>query len=293
MLKKHPKCRFFSLTLHPKYYNTQEMKAKKVLFITGEMTPFVPENSKSLMGRYMPQAIQELGHEIRTFTPKWGVINERRNQLHEVIRLSGMNLIIDDTDHPLIIKVSSIQSARMQIYFIDNDDYFMKRTMVVAPNGEEYDDNGERAIFYARGVLETVKKLGWTPDVIHCHGWITSLAPLYIKTAYKDEPSFQNTKVVFSASTPEFKKDLGQHFADCIPFKDAKKEDFQEICTDKFGHTELSKIAVKFSDGIILDDENVDTAITDYAKEHNIPTLGYQGENYKEAYSAFYDSIMD
>ncbi len=269
------------------------MKAKKVLFITGEMVPFVPENSKSLMGRYMPQAIQELGHEIRTFTPKWGVINERRNQLHEVIRLSGMNLIIDDTDHPLIIKVSSIQAARMQIYFIDNDDYFMKRTMAIDPNGEEYKDNGERAIFYARGVLETVKKLGWTPDVIHCHGWIASLAPLYIKTAYKDEPSFHDTKVVFSASAPELKDDLGQHFAQCIPFKDAKMEDFQELCGERLGHTELSKIAVKFSDGVILDDKDVNSEITDYAKSLNIPLLDYQGEDYKEAYSKFYDSLMD
>jgi starch synthase len=269
------------------------MKAKKVLFITGEMVPFVPENSKSLMGRYMPQAIQELGHEIRTFTPKWGVINERRNQLHEVIRLSGMNLIIDDTDHPLIIKVSSIQAARMQIYFIDNDDYFMKRTMAIDPNGEEYKDNGERAIFYARGVLETVKKLGWTPDVIHCHGWIASLAPLYIKTAYKDEPSFHDAKVVFSASAPELKDDLGQHFAQCIPFKDAKMEDFQELCEERLGHTELSKIAVKFSDGVILDDKDVNSEITDYAKSLNIPLLDYQGEDYKEAYSKFYDSLMD
>ena len=269
------------------------MKAKKVLFITGEMVPFVPENSKSLMGRYMPQAIQELGHEIRTFTPKWGVINERRNQLHEVIRLSGMNLIIDDTDHPLIIKVSSIQAARMQIYFIDNDDYYMKRTMAIDPNGEEYKDNGERAIFYARGVLETVKKLGWTPDVIHCHGWIASLAPLYIKTAYKDEPSFHDAKVVFSASAPELKDDLGQHFAQCIPFKDAKMEDFQELCGERLGHTELSKIAVKFSDGVILDDKDVNSEITDYAKSLNIPLLDYQGEDYKEAYSKFYDSLMD
>ena len=269
------------------------MTAKKVLFITGEMVPFVPENSKSLMGRYMPQAIQELGHEIRTFTPKWGVINERRNQLHEVIRLSGMNLIIDDTDHPLIIKVSSIQAARMQIYFIDNDDYFMKRTMAIDPNGEEYKDNGERAIFYARGVLETVKKLGWTPDVIHCHGWIASLAPLYIKTAYKDEPSFHDAKVVFSASAPELKDDLGQHFAQCIPFKDAKMEDFQELCGERLGHTELSKIAVKFSDGVILDDKDVNSEITDYAKSLNIPLLDYQGEDYKEAYSKFYDSLMD
>lgn len=269
------------------------MKAKKILFITGEMTPFVPESQKSLMGRYMPQAIQDMGHEIRTFTPKWGVINERRNQLHEVIRLSGMNLIIDDTDHPLIIKVSSIQSARMQIYFIDNDDYFMKRTMAIDPDGNEYEDNGERAIFYARGVLETVKKLGWTPDVIHCHGWITSLAPLYIKTAYSDEPSFRDTKVVYSASAPELKNDLGKHFAECIPFKDATMEHISDVLDGKYGHAELSKLAIKFSDGVILDNEDVAPEVIEYAKSLNVPLLGYQGEDYSKAYSEFYDSVMD
>lgn len=257
------------------------------------MAPFVPENLKSIKGRYMPQYIQELGHEIRTFTPKWGIINERRNQLHEVIRLSGMNLIIDDTDHPLIIKVSSIQAARMQIYFIDNDDYFMKRTMAEDPNGKEYSDNGERAIFYARGVLETVKKLGWTPDVIHCHGWITSLAPLYIKKAYKDEPSFNEAKVVFSASAQELKSCQNHHFAECIPFKDAKMSDIEDVLNNEIGHTELSKLAVKFSDGVILDDPNVDPAIIDYAKKINLPILEYQGEEYKQAYSDFYNSIMD
>ena len=142
------------------------MKAKKILFITGEMTPFVPENPKSIKGRYMPQYIQELGHEIRTFTPKWGIINERRNQLHEVIRLSGMNLIIDDTDHPLIIKVASLQSARMQVYFIENDDYFHNRLMITDENGKEYDDNDERTIFFNLGVIEAVKKAYDSDDTI-------------------------------------------------------------------------------------------------------------------------------
>ena len=160
------------------------MKSKKVLFITQEMTPYVPESLVALDGRKMPQALQELGCEIRTFMPRWGIINERRNQLHEVIRLSGMNIIIDDTDHPLIIKVASIQAARMQVYFIDNDDYFHKRAMFADESGKEYDDNIERAIFYARGVLETVKKLRWCPDVIYCQGWMSAVVPFYIKTAF-------------------------------------------------------------------------------------------------------------
>lgn len=257
------------------------------------MTPFVPESQKSVAGRYMPQAIQDLGHEIRTFTPKWGIINERRNQLHEVIRLSGMNIIIDETDHPLIIKVASIASARMQIYFIDNDDYFMKRNIMGENEGEEYDDNGERAIFYARGVLETVKKLRWVPDVIHCHGWIAALAPLYIKKAYKDEPSFCDVKVVYSASSKEFSNDLGEKAFDCIPFRGAKTEDIEDICKEHFTHTDLMKLAVKFSDGLILDDNDVDPEVIEYAKSINVPVLECQGEDYKDAYSEFYDSVMD
>ena len=141
------------------------MKAKKVLFINQEIVPYVPESELSHMGRFLPQSIQEKGYEIRTFMPKWGNINERRGQLHEVIRLSRMMLIIDETDHPLIIKVASIPATRIQVYFIDNDDYFTKRLMAEDENGVEYPDNGERAVFFARGVLETVKKLRWAPDI--------------------------------------------------------------------------------------------------------------------------------
>lgn len=269
------------------------MKAKKVLFITGAMTPFVPQDHKSYMGRYLPQKMQDLGHEIRTFTPKWGNINERRNQLHEVIRLSGMNIIIDETDHPLIIKVASIQAARMQIYFIDNDDYFMKRQMITDENGHEYEDNGERAIFYARGVLETVKELRWVPDVIHCHGWITAFAPLLIKKAYQDDPSFAEAKVVFSAAAPEFSMDLGDRTVRSLPFKGITTDDFQELITDKFTYDEMQKIAIKFSDGVILDDDNVSSDVVSYAESLGLPILSPQSEDdFKDAYSNFYETVM-
>ena len=156
------------------------MSKTKILFVTQEMIPYMPETEIAKTCRELPQAIQERGHEIRTFMPKYGSINERRNQLHEVIRLSGMNLIIDDTDHPLIIKVASIQAARMQVYFTDNDDYFQRKVGEVMDEANR-EDNDERSIFYARGVLETVKKLRWEPDIIHCHGWLSSLVPLYVK----------------------------------------------------------------------------------------------------------------
>lgn len=266
------------------------MKAKKILFITQEITPYVNESELSTIGRSIAQSIQEKGREIRTFMPKWGNINERRNQLHEVIRLSGMNLIIDETDHPLIIKVASLQAARMQVYFIDNDEYFMKRQMATDEQGNEYEDNGERAIFYARGVLETVKKLRWTPDVIHCQGWMSALVPLYIKTAYREEPSFRDTKVVFSLFADELKKSMGNNFGNCLQFRDVDSsvlEGFSPECTFE----ELNKLAVKYSDGMIVSAPNANDSIIKFAKETGIPVLEYNNDNKGDAYADFFDQI--
>ena len=266
-------------------------KANKVLFITQEITPYVSESEMSLVGRNLPQAIQEKGREIRTFMPKWGNINERRNQLHEVIRLSGMNLIIDDTDHPLIIKVASIQSARMQVYFIDNDDYFQNRLQVVDENGVEYEDNDARAIFYARGVLETVKKLRWCPDVIHCHGWMTALAPLYIKKAYKDEPSFRDAKVVFSLYDNDFKEPFHPDFANKLLLKGISKKDVADL-KEPVDYTALCKLAVDYSDGVIQQSEHVNEEVIAYARQIGNPVLGYQSpEIFADACNDFYDQV--
>ena len=266
-------------------------KANKVLFITQEITPYVSESEMSLVGRNLPQAIQEKGREIRTFMPKWGNINERRNQLHEVIRLSGMNLIIDDTDHPLIIKVASIQSARMQVYFIDNDDYFQNHLQVVDENGVEYEDNDARAIFYARGVLETVKKLRWCPDVIHCHGWMTALAPLYIKKAYKDEPSFRDAKVVFSLYDNDFKEPFHPDFASKLLLKGISKKDVADL-KEPVDYTALCKLAVDYSDGVIQQSEHVNEEVIAYARQIGKPVLGYQSpEIFADACNDFYDQV--
>ena len=266
-------------------------KANKVLFITQEITPYVSESEMYLVGRNLPQAIQEKGREIRTFMPKWGNINERRNQLHEVIRLSGMNLIIDDTDHPLIIKVASIQSARMQVYFIDNDDYFQNRLQVVDENGVEYEDNDARAIFYARGVLETVKKLRWCPDVIHCHGWMTALAPLYIKKAYKDEPSFRDAKVVFSLYDNDFKEPFHPDFASKLLLKGISKKDVADL-KEPVDYTALCKLAVDYSDGVIQQSEHVNEEVIAYARQIGKPVLGYQSpEIFADACNDFYDQV--
>ena len=269
------------------------MSTKKVLFITQEITPYVPESELSLMGQNLPQAIQEKGCEIRTFMPKWGIINERRNQLHEVIRLSGMNIIIDDTDHPLIIKVASIQAARRQVYFIDNDDYFQHREMTFDENGNDYEDNGERAIFYARGVLETVKKLRWCPDVIHCHGWMSALVPLYIKKAYYDEPSFRDSKVVYSVYNEGFKSTLASEFANQVLFREITPAAISMI-NYPADLENLNKLAVTYSDGIIQNSETVNQNVLDYARNLHIPVVGYQqqADSFADACNALYDEVL-
>ena len=266
------------------------MAKKKILFINQEIAPYVPDTTMSLMGRDLSQAIQEMGHEIRTFMPKWGNINERRGQLHEVIRLSGMNLIIDDTDHPLIIKVASIPTAKIQVYFIDNDDYFSKRQMGKDEAGEDYPDNGERAIFFARGVLETVKKLRWVPEIIHCQGWMSAVVPLYIKTAYHDEPSFANTKVVTSLFSKSLNKDLDNNFKRCVEFREATAETLKPY-SDHFDFNELCKLAIDYSDGIIPIDGDVNNDLLKYANEKNVPILTYNKDNFAEDCENFYNMI--
>ena len=241
------------------------------------------------IGRELPQAIQEKSREIRTFMPKWGIINERRNQLHEVIRLSGMNLIIDETDHPLIIKVASIASSRIQVYFIDNDDYFGKRCMSKDEQGKEYADNVERAVFYARGVLETVKKLRWTPEIIHCQGWMSSIIPYYIKTAYAEEPSFRDCRTIFTPTEEDLTSPLPENFDSIIKFRNTDAKDWKDLNTT--GNTQLlNMIGMKYADGVSL--INSVPLFQDFIKKHNIPFLKAQKpEDFGTAYSSFYDQI--
>jgi len=269
------------------------MKKKKILFISQEITPYLEENELGRFGRYLPQGIQEDGKEIRTFMPKFGCINERRNQLHEVIRLSGMNLIINDNDHPLIIKVGSIQAARMQVYFIDSEDFFQRKAVFHdKKTGEEFKDNDERAIFFVRGVLETVKKLGWVPDIIHCHGWMTSLVPLYIKTSFKKEPIFENSKVIFSLYNNDFDKPLDKDFA-----KKALMEDISDEAIADYEDTSfvgLNKAAMNASDAVIIASETINPELEKHFNESTKPKLGYQSpEDYIAAYSKFYDEILE
>ncbi len=267
------------------------MEKKKVLFISQEITPYLPETKMSTIGRHLPQGIQERGKEIRAFMPRYGLVNERRNQLHEVIRLSGMNLIIDDTDHSLIIKVASIQSARMQVYFIDNDDYFERKNLFSDNDKKPFEDNDERSIFFARGVLETVKKLRWSPDIIHCHGWFTSLIPLYIKKSYKDDPLFQDSKVIYSAYDDDFEGYLESGFRKKLKIEGVAAEDTRIISDANY--VNLSKLAINFSDGIVFGSEKINKDVEDYIKISKKPVLDYKSEEeYIDAYSDFYNRFL-
>lgn len=268
------------------------MKKPRILFVSQEITPYLEESHMSIISRKLPQGIQEKGREIRTFMPRYGCVNERRNQLHEVIRLSGMNLIINDADHPLIIKVASIQAARMQVYFIDNEDYFQRKAVLKDKKGAYFADNDERSIFFCRGVIETVKKLGWSPDIIHCHGWMTSLIPLYIKKSYNDNPLFANTKVVYSVYDDDFTPAFSKDFSKKALFDGVEKQDIDVLKSPTFAN--VTKNAIDWSDAVIKGSPKINTDIDKYIKKEGKMALEYQSmESYIDAYSDFYDEVLE
>jgi len=267
------------------------MEKKKILYISQEITPYLPESEMSIIARNLPQGVQERGREIRTFMPRYGCVNERRNQLHEVIRLSGMNLVINDTDHPLIIKVASIQAARMQVYFIDNEDYFQRKFVLKDADGKEFEDNDERAVFFARGVLETVIKLRWAPDIIHCHGWLTSLVPLYIKKYYYNDPLFSHSKVVYSVYDDDFQDNLHNDFNKKLLMEGITPEDVEVINDPNF--VNISKLGIDYSDAIIKGTEIINTDVENYIKSSDKLFLDFQSkETYIDAYNDFYNKVF-
>ena len=266
------------------------MEKTKVLFISQEIAPYLPETEMSAISRNLPQGIQEKGKEIRTFMPRFGSINERRHQLHEVIRLSGMNLIINDSDHPLLIKVASIQSARMQVYFIDNEEYFHRKETVANEDGVYFEDNDERILFFARGVLETTKKLRWAPDVIHCHGWFTALAPLLIKKLMHDDPFFANSKVVYSVYDNAFTGEMNNKLKQKVKAMGLSEKDIKILETPTY--LNLSRLALNMSDGIIRGSKEIDSEFEKYIIDSGKPFLKYgEGADYINAINKFYDDL--
>ena len=268
-----------------------EMAKTKLLIVTHEMSPFLELTKIAEITRQLPQAMQEKGFEIRILMPKFGNINERRNRLHEVIRLSGMNIVIDDTDNPLIIKVASIPAARMQVYFLDNEEYFHRKHVFNDSKGKFFEDNDERSIFFCIGALETVKKLGWAPDIVHCHGWMSALIPAYIKTNYKNDPTFKNSKVVYSIYDKSFEGKLNSTFAKKALMANMVAKDIKAF---ENGDSESLQIgAITHADAIVLASENTDEAVLKFVKDSNKPVLAYNLTNDFENFYSFYEEISN
>ncbi len=268
------------------------MSKLRVLFVSQEIMPYVPETHISKISRNLPQGVQESGKEIRSFMPRYGVINERRNQLHEVIRLSGMNLIIDDTDHSLIIKVASIQSARMQIYFIDNEDFFHRKKMMLDDGGKNFKDNDDRVIFFARGVLETVKKLRWAPDVVHCHGWFAAMVPIYLRKFYKDDTILNHSKIVYSLYNDNFDDSLPSDLKRKVSIDMGGDQGLELLENPTYEN--LMKFAINNSDAVIKGHPDTSEDLIAYAQEQGKVFLDYQDEDkYIKEFSSFYDTLVE
>lgn len=268
------------------------MSSNKILYVSQEIYPYLPKSDVADMCRTLSQAMQERGNEIRTFMPRYGCVNERKNQLHEVIRLSGMNLIIDDNDHQLIIKVASIPSVRVQVYFIDNDDYFSRKATLCDDEGNWFEDNDERAIFFARGVLETVKKLRWQPSIVHCHGWFSAVVPVYLKSVFADDPLFKDVKIVASIYDDMFPGLLNEGFRSKIENEGIADERLKIIDTPSYQN--LLKLVIDYADGIIIETANLDPDIAGYLAASGKPVLDYQdksAEEYLDKYQKFYEEL--
>ena len=268
------------------------MEKSRILFVTQEITPFLSESNLAATVRKISQGVHEKDKEIRIFMPRFGVVNERRHQLHEVIRLSGMNLIVDDTDHPLIIKVASIPQARIQVYFIDNEEFFKRKRVFEDEKGKFSKDNDERAIFFCRGVAETVKKLGWSPDIVHCHGWMAAFMPLYLKKMYNDDPHFTSAKIMFSAYANGYKGKLSDKILDKLSFDGISTDDL--VLQNSPDAENVNMLGVQFADVIGIGDEAINTELHSYIKSSGKPVLEYQNEeSLVEAHQDFYDKVLE
>lgn len=268
------------------------MSKKRVLFVTQEMNPYTTISEISELVAKLPQSTQEKGMEIRVLMPKYGVINERRHRLHEVVRLSGMNIIVDDDDFPLIIKVASLPGSRLQVYFLDNEEFFKRKFIFDDEDEKPFEDNMDRMVFFCKGVMETVKKFGWPPDLIHCHGWMTSLVPLYLKTVYKDEPIFEQSKLIYSAYPNEYEKSFGESF-----FTKALINNLEQSELDAYKHKgkiSLNTGAINYADAVIKGSAKMKKHVLDLIESSDVPTLPVQSkEEYLETYIEFYQSMIE
>lgn len=268
------------------------MSKKRVLFVTQEMNPYTNLTEVSKIVKKLPQFTQESGMEIRVLMPRFGTINERRHRLHEVVRLSGMNIIVDDDDYPLIIKVASLPGARLQVYFLDNEEFFRRKYIFEDKDGKPFDDNQDRMVFFCKGVIETVKKFGWPPDIIHCHGWMTSLVPFYLKTVYKDEPLFKDSKIVYSVYNNSLESTFDKRFVEKASINNLEPEDLKPFLNGE-DKVKLHSGALSNVDAIIKGSESFDDALIKDIEAAGKPTLDFQDEeSYLKAYVEFYRELL-
>ena len=261
------------------------MDTKRILYVSQEIHPFLPENKISKPSLELPRKMNERQQQVRVFMPRYGLINERRHQLHEVIRLSGINIIVNDMDQPLIIKVASVPQARMQVYFIDNEEYFKRKATFYDKDGNFFDDNDERGVFFCRGVIETVKKLGWSPDIIHCHGWMASFMPLYLRKFHHDDPLFADSKMVTSVYNHK-NEPMPESITNTLKFDGIDGDNLQAYENAKV--QDLYKAAFAHSDGVVLNDvSEMDDQLKDYAQKNVTNLLELDGEE------KYYDKVME
>lgn len=266
---------------------------KRVLVITQEMKPYLDLTDISTIVSSLPQKLQQQKLELRVLMPRFGSINERRHRLHEVVRLSGINIVVNDEDYPLIIKVASLPGARLQVYFLDSDDYFDRRHMYHDEDGKEFEDNAERMMFFALSALETTKKFGWAPDVIHCHGWMSGLVPMLLKTQYKNEAVFENAKVIYSAYqeetldnaiVPDFQKFVVENTEvseeDVAIFKEGREVD-------------LNVGGLHYADAITIGSEDIEEEIQAEFDSRDVLKLDYDDEaDMLVQYAEFVKSVI-
>ena len=286
-------CKIFDKNLRQNYGGKYMISANRILFVSQEISPFFEEQTPvRLLNRMLPEICQNNRFEARTFMPKFGEINERRHQLHDVIRLSGMNLAIDDTDHPLLIKVASIQGARMQIYFIDNEDLFHRRRGVKDAFGIEYPDNDVRTIFFCRGVLETVEKLRWAPGLIQCSGWMSALIPLYVKKAFGGTPFFADSKVIVTLDDNEYSTPFSSHFARKLVIDGIAGSDVRTVADLPVGYEELMRLAIDYSEAVIINTPKYNARLVNYAENRGKPVYNLAGQD-ADKYMALYSKLLE
>lgn len=267
------------------------MSKKRVLYVTQEMSPYTALTEISGILNQLAPHVYNKGMEVRVLMPRFGSINERRHRLHEVVRLSGMNIIVDDDDFPLIIKVASLPGSRMQVYFLDNEEFFKRKFVFNDADDKPFDDNADRMVFFCKGVMETVKKFGWAPDIIHCNGWMTSLIPMYHQKIYKSDPIFQDATMVYSAHNSSYEETFGQDFLTKAMINDLTEEDLAPYHDgDKIT---LHEGAIKHADGIIRGSESYNDSVQAALDSSEVPSIAHDNEEFLAQYIEFYNSFIE